>query len=90
VSSSTATCHRRGAPRYALADQNNTSFGRGSFPNDYNDDGLDDYLSHRLVIIEIKINYYIFFEYSIDLTQHEYAHYIIIINKVKLKTTEVR
>ncbi|CAH1709900.1 uncharacterized protein LOC114124297 [Aphis gossypii] len=46
VASSTATCYRRGAPRYALVDQN-TSFGRGSFPNDYNDDGLDDYLSHR-------------------------------------------
>ncbi|XP_003244976.1 uncharacterized protein LOC100571906 isoform X2 [Acyrthosiphon pisum] len=44
--SSTATGHRRGAPRHALANQNNT-FGRGSFPNDYNDDGLDDYLSHR-------------------------------------------
>lgn len=57
MTSSTATCHRRGAPRYALADQNNTTFGRGSYPNDYNDDGLDDYLSHRLVIIDIKTNY---------------------------------
>lgn len=57
MTSSTATCHRRGAPRYALAHQNNTTFGRGSFPNDYNDDGLDDYLSHRLIIIDIKMNY---------------------------------
>jgi len=50
VASSTATCHRRGAPRYNTIANQNTTFGRGSFPNDYNDDGLDDYLSHRLVI----------------------------------------
>lgn len=42
------TCHRRGGPKYALAD-NNTTFGRGSISNDYNGDSLDDYLSHRLV-----------------------------------------
>lgn len=67
MSSSTATCHRRGTPRYALADQNNTTFGRGSFPNDYNDDGLDNYLSHRLVIIDIKINYYIVNKYFLNI-----------------------
>lgn len=47
--SSTATCHRRGVPKNTLADHNKT-FGRGSFPNDYNGDNLDDYLSHRLVL----------------------------------------
>lgn len=46
---SSATCHRRGVPKNNLADYN-TTFGRGSFPNDYNGDDLDDYLSHRLVL----------------------------------------
>jgi len=50
MASSAATCHRRRGPKYALADQN-TTFGQGSFPNDYSD-GLDDYLSHRLVLVE--------------------------------------
>lgn len=49
LTSTAATCHRRGGPKYALADHN-TALGRGSFPNDYNDDGLDDYLNHRLVL----------------------------------------
>jgi len=46
-----ASCYRRGGPKYDLADYN-TAFGRGSFPNDYIGDGLDDYLSHRLVNVE--------------------------------------
>lgn len=49
LNTTAVTCHRRGGPKYALADHN-AAFGRGSFPNDYNDDGLDDYLNHRLVL----------------------------------------
>ncbi|XP_025417093.1 uncharacterized protein LOC112688213 isoform X3 [Sipha flava] len=45
VPSSATTCHRRGGQKYALT-EHNTTLGRGSIPNDYNN-GHDDYLSHR-------------------------------------------
>lgn len=54
LTSTAVTYHRRGGPKYALGDHN-VVYGRGSFPNDYNDDGLDDYLNHRLVLNTKKI-----------------------------------
>lgn len=46
---STTAYHKRGGPKYALTDHS-TNLECGSFPNEYNGDSIDDYLSHRLVL----------------------------------------
>ncbi|VVC32591.1 Ankyrin repeat-containing domain,Ankyrin repeat [Cinara cedri] len=47
VASSAAMCYRRGGQKYALQAKQSITYGRGSFPNEYCDDDLENYLTHR-------------------------------------------
>lgn len=47
MASSASVCHRRGGQKYALKANQNTTYERGSIPNDYIGNDLENYLTHR-------------------------------------------